>query len=48
MFPKGSSFFVVLYVMKGLYFAPARGSPARVSEHVLTSQDHTKVEHIRT
>ena len=32
----------------GFEFAPARGSPAIVSDHVMTSQDYIKVEHVST
>ena len=32
----------------GIDFAPARGSPASVSDHVITSQDYIKVEQVRT
>ena len=28
--------------------APARGSPASVSDHAMTSQDYIKVEHAKT
>ena len=48
MFSKGPSFFVLLFVNLGLYFAPARGSPASVSDHVMTSQEYKKIEHVRT
>ena len=42
-----SFFFVLLFVNMWLYFAPARGSPASVSDHVMTSQDYIEVEHVR-
>ena len=29
-------------------FAPASGSPASVSDHVMTSQDYRNVEHLET
>ena len=32
----------------GFEFSTANGSPASVSDHVMTSQDYIKVEHIRT
>ena len=48
MFSKGPSFFVLLFVIMGLYFVPARGRPASVSDHVMTSQEYLKVEHVRT
>ena len=48
MFSKGPSFFVFLFVIMGLFFAPARGSPASVSDHVKTSQEYINVEHVRT
>ena len=31
----------------GFDFAPARGRPTSVSDHVMTSQDYIKVEHVR-
>ena len=43
MFSKDSSFFVLLFVIMGIDFAPARGTPASVSDHVRTSQDYIKV-----
>ena len=46
MFLKGPSFFVILFVW-GFEFAPACGSPASVSDHVMTSQNHKKVKHVR-
>ena len=48
MFSKGLSFFVLLFVIMGLYFAPTHGSPANVSDHVMISQDYIKVERDRT
>ena len=48
MFSKGSSFSVLLKVIMGLYFAPARGIPLSGSEQVMTSQEYIKVEHTRT
>ena len=48
MFSKGPSFFVLLFVNMGLYFAPARASLASVSDLVMTSQDYIKVERDRT
>ena len=37
MSSKGPSFFVLLFLIMGLYFAPVRGSPTSVSDHVTTS-----------
>ena len=48
MFSGGPSFFVVFFVIMGLYFAPVRGSTASVNDHVMISQDYIKVEHVRT
>ena len=48
MFSEGPSFFVLLFVIMGLYVAPARASPASVSDHVMTSQDQVKVDIVRT
>ena len=48
MFSKGPSIFVILFVIMGIYFAPARGSPASVNDYIMTSQDYIKVEHVRT
>ena len=45
--PGRSFIFCTLFVSMGLYFAPARGSPVSVSEHVMASQVYIKVEHIR-
>ena len=44
------SFFIIvhLFVVMGLYFVPARGCPASVSDHVTTSKDYIKVDHVRT
>ena len=47
MFSEGPPYFVLLFVIMG-FFAPARGSPASVSDHVMTSQDYIKVEHVGT
>ena len=43
IFSKDSSFFVLLFVIMGIDFAPARGSSASVSHHVMASQDYIKV-----
>ena len=40
--------FVLLFVIMGLCFAPARGGSASVTEQVKTSQFYIKVEHVRT
>ena len=48
MFSKGSSFFIFLFVIMGLYFVPAGGSPAGVIEHTMISQDYIIVQHVRT
>ena len=45
MFSKDSSFFLLSFIIMGLYFVSARGSPASVSDRVMTSQDYIKVEH---
>ena len=46
---EGPSFFVLFVCNDGdLNFSPARGSPASASDHVMTSQDYIKVEHVRT
>ena len=34
--------------MAGSEFATACGSPASVSDHVLTKQNYTKIEHVKT
>ena len=48
MFSKGPLFFVVLFVIMGLYFVPACDRPASVSDDVMTSQEYLKVEQDRT
>ena len=48
MFSKGTSVFVHLLVCMGIYFAPARGSSVSVGDHIMTSKDYIKVEHVRT
>ena len=48
-FPKVFHFlFCFCLLLWGIDFAPARGSPASVSDRVMTSQDCIKVEHVRT
>ena len=46
----GKPFVFCTFCLKsgGFEFAPARGSPASVSDHVMTSQDYIKVEQVRT
>ena len=46
----GMSFIFCHFCLKlwGFDFAPARGSPASVSDHFMTSQDYIKVEHVGT
>ena len=45
----GRSFiFCLCLLLWGFEFAPARGSPASVIDHVNTSQDYIKFEHVRT
>ena len=48
MFSKGPSVFVLLFVIMGIYFAPARGSSASVGDHIMTSKVYIKVEHVGT
>ena len=48
MFSRGPSNFVVLFVILAIYFAPARGSSTNVGDHIKTSKDYKKVEHVRT
>ena len=47
MFSEGP-FLCFLLVFKGFEVAPARGSPASVNDHVMTSHACIKVEHVRT
>ena len=47
-FRKVLHFLLILFVIMGLYFAPAHGRPANLSDHVMTSQDYIEVEHVRT
>ena len=46
----GKPFVFCTFCLKswGFEFAPARGSPASVSDHVMTRQDYIKVEQVRT
>ena len=46
----GKPFVFCTFCLKswGFEFAPARGSPASVSDHVMTSQDYIEVEQVRT
>ena len=46
MFSESPSFFVLFEIMC-FEISPAPGSPASVSDHVMTSQDYIKVEHVR-
>ena len=41
-------FSVVFLRWKSYEFAPARGSPDNVKDHVVTSQDYSKLEHLKT
>ena len=41
-------FLLILFVIMGLFFAPAHGRPANLSDHVMTSQNYIEVEHVRT
>ena len=43
MFSKGPSFSILLFEGMGFAFAPARGSPATVSDLVLTSRGYIKL-----
>ena len=43
-----SLFIFLFFYWWGFELAPARGSPASVSDHFMTSQDYIKVEHVRT
>ena len=46
MFSEGP-FLCFLLVFKGFEFKPARGTPVRVGDHVRTSQESLKVEHVK-
>ena len=37
--------FLHFFVAMGFEFAPAGGSPANISNQVITSEDYTEVEH---
>ena len=37
-----------MFVIAGIYFAPARGSSTSVGDLIITSKDFIKVEHVRT
>ena len=47
-FRKVLHFLYLCFVIMGLYLSTSRGSSANVSDHVMTSQDYVKVEHVRT
>ena len=47
MFMEGSTIFPFSLQRRGFDFALARGSPASVSDDVMTIQDHTKDEYVR-
>ena len=47
-FRKVLRFLLFFNVIMGLWNCACTWSPARVSDHVLTSQDYIKVEHVRT
>ena len=47
-FRKVLHFFLLLFLIMGFEFSTANGSPASVSDHVMTSQDYIKVENVRT
>ena len=42
------NFFLFFSAMMRFWIAPAPSSPASVSDHVMTSQDYTKIEHVMT
>ena len=48
VFGRSFNFCYFCLLLWGIDFAPARGSPASVSDHVMTSQDYIKVEKVRT
>ena len=44
IFSEGPSLFDIFLLLWGIDFAPASGSPASVSDYVMTSQDYIKVK----
>ena len=48
MLSDGPPFLALSFLMIGFEFGSAWGNPTSVNDHVMTSEDYAKIEHVKT